>query len=299
MGGQGLPVGGAGGAQGDLIEHVQGRSVGAGQPIEPAAAHQQPALGVALGRQGSQVAVGAEQVTRGLERLGGATSGMRRFRRCPIPSVSNSRDHHDGGSGRPWSQCKEGVRGPTVSDEPFAAPAISNRPQPSSTAPDPSAADPTAPDPATLRSLPLGPEHLEACLALDADCLGGLWSRAQWQGELAEPAARPCLGVFSAGGELAALACGWLVLDELHITVVGVRRAWQRRGLGQRVLAALLAEGQRRGAARATLEVAAGNAAGQALYAKAGFRTAGHRRRYYRNGDDALIQWRRMEASAG
>lgn len=95
-----------------------------------------------------------------------------------------------------------------------------------------------------------------------------------------------------------ALACGWLVLDELQITVVGVRRAWQRRGLGRRVLAALLAEGRRLGAERATLEVAAANTAGQALYASSGFLTAGRRRGYYRNGDEALIQWLQLTVDA-
>jgi ribosomal-protein-alanine N-acetyltransferase len=39
------------------------------------------------------------------------------------------------------------------------------------------------------------------------------------------------------------------------------------------------------------LEVAAGNPAARALYAATGFRTAGVRRGYYRNGDDALIEW--------
>jgi hypothetical protein len=52
-------------------------------------------------------------------------------------------------------------------------------------------------------------------------------------------------------------------------------------------------------AQHATLEVAAGNIAAQALYAAAGFRTAGIRRAYYRNGDDALIQWLRLHDGVG
>ena len=63
----------------------------------------------------------------------------------------------------------------------------------------------------------------------------------------------------------------------------------------------LLAEAVGRGARHATLEVAADNGAAQALYGSLGFQTAGVRRRYYRNGQDALIQWRRIgrEASSG
>ena len=135
----------------------------------------------------------------------------------------------------------------------------------------------------------LGPQDLEACLALDADALGGLWSRRQWQRELEEPG-RAVIGLRHQG-QLAAVACGWLVADELHITLVAVTPQQRRRGLGRRVLEALLVRGHRRGATRATLEVAVPNTAGRALYAACGFREAGVRRGYYRNGEDALIQW--------
>jgi len=138
----------------------------------------------------------------------------------------------------------------------------------------------------------LGPEDLEACLALDGLALNGLWTRSQWSSELEDPR-RPCLGLRD-GDTLIAVACGWLVADELHITAVAVHPLRRRQGLGARILQALLRESQRQGALHATLEVAASNQAGQALYAAAGFRTAGVRRAYYRNGDDALIQWMRL-----
>ena len=139
---------------------------------------------------------------------------------------------------------------------------------------------------------PLAPEHLEACLALDQRCLGGLWSRRQWATELAEPQ-RPGVGLWQ-GEALQGLACGWLILEELHITLLAVDPGRRRCGLGCRLLQALLAEGRRAGAERATLEVASGNAAARALYASVGFREAGRRRGYYRSGDDALIQWLKL-----
>ena len=136
---------------------------------------------------------------------------------------------------------------------------------------------------------PLGPDDLENCLALDRAALGGLWTPSQWQQELAAPE-RPGVGLRQ-GNELVAMACGWLVLDELHITLVAVTPTRRRRGLGRRVLDALLERGLEGGASRATLEVGSGNAAARGLYGAAGFREAGVRRGYYRNGDDALIQW--------
>ena len=134
---------------------------------------------------------------------------------------------------------------------------------------------------------------LEACLALDQAALGGLWTREQWLKEL-DDGRRPCLGVVESG-RLLALACGWLVVDELHITAVAASPERRREGLGRRVLQALLDEGVRQGARNATLEVSASNPAANALYARCGFRTAGIRHGYYRNGDDALIQWLRLQ----
>ena len=164
--------------------------------------------------------------------------------------------------------------------------------------PDPAASPPLLSGPVPVDGLEvrlerLGPDHLEVCLRLDAACLDGLWSPEQWRIEL-QDGQRPGLGLHC-NDVLLAMACGWLVLDELHITLVAVDPCHRRRGLGGWVLRGLLAEGRRLGAERATLEVSAGNVAAQALYGHCGFRTAGVRRRYYRDGSDALIQWARLD----
>ncbi|MFM7267461.1 MAG: ribosomal protein S18-alanine N-acetyltransferase [Cyanobium sp.] len=146
--------------------------------------------------------------------------------------------------------------------------------------------------PACPAPRPLGPADLSACLKLDASALGGLWSAAQWQTELAAES-RPGLGIWQ-GGELVAMACGWMILEELHITLVAVDPVRRRQGLGARMLQALLELGRSHGARHATLEVSTVNAPALALYAAAGFQQAGVRRRYYRNGEDALIEWMRL-----
>lgn len=143
-----------------------------------------------------------------------------------------------------------------------------------------------------LARLTLEPNHLQACQDLDQRSLGGLWNQEQWHRELAEER-RPGIGLWREG-TLVAMASGWLVVDELHITVVAVDPLQRRQGLGRQVLQALLSHGQRLGAERATLEVATSNTAAVALYRDLGFRDAGIRRGYYSNGDDALIQWLRL-----
>jgi ribosomal-protein-alanine N-acetyltransferase len=156
-----------------------------------------------------------------------------------------------------------------------------------------SAADPNGDrPPQELRTDELGKTHLQACRALDQSALGGFWSEGQWAAELVDPR-RPCLGLWQQDDLLAA-ACGWLIVDELHITLVAVDPAHRHRGLGRLVLEALLGRAEALGAERATLEVAADNAAAVGLYGALGFETAGRRCRYYRDGRDALIQWRQL-----
>lgn len=167
-------------------------------------------------------------------------------------------------------------------------------PRPEPLRPEPPAAIPCGPD--LPQAVALQPADLEACLRLDRLALGGLWTARQWHAELTEPR-RPCRGLRQ-HGELVALACGWLVVDELHITLVAVHPERRRRGLGSLVLDDLLRRAHGEGARHATLEVAAANAAAQALYSRCGFRTAGVRRHYYRDGDDALIQWLNLSAIA-
>ena len=135
----------------------------------------------------------------------------------------------------------------------------------------------------------LGPDDLEDCLALDRLSLDGLWSREQWRTELEDPH-RPGFAI-RRQGHLVAMACGWLVLDELTVTLVAVEPCWRGQGLGSRLLRRLLRAGRSAGARAATLEVASGNTAARALYSSVGFSIAGRRKQYYRNGDDALIAW--------
>lgn len=144
------------------------------------------------------------------------------------------------------------------------------------------------PEPTALTS-----HHLEACVALDQRCLGGLWSASQWGTELADPR-RPGLGLWRAG-QLCGVACSWLIIDELHITLIAVDPQQRHQGIGRRLLHSLLTHGRQLGAERATLEVGNGNTAALALYQSLGFVTAGIRRNYYRDGQDALIQWRQLQ----
>jgi ribosomal-protein-alanine N-acetyltransferase len=82
----------------------------------------------------------------------------------------------------------------------------------------------------------------------------------------------------------------WVMVDEAHVTTFAVDPRWRRRGVGERLLLALLDLSVTRRAREATLEVRLSNMPARRLYEKYGFRPVGIRPRYYSdNGEDALI----------
>jgi ribosomal-protein-alanine N-acetyltransferase len=89
------------------------------------------------------------------------------------------------------------------------------------------------------------------------------------------------------------ISCSWAIVDEAHITLLGVHPSVRRQGLGMLMLWVQFALARNRGMKRATLEVRSSNTGAIALYQRFGFKQAGIRKRYYQDtGEDALILWR-------
>ena len=96
--------------------------------------------------------------------------------------------------------------------------------------------------------------------------------------------------VVSAGDAIVAYGGVWLMVDEAHVTTFAVLPGWRRRGVGSRLLIALLDLALELGATVATLEVRLSNLPARRLYERYGFRPVGLRPRYYSDNDeDALI----------
>ncbi|MDQ1289895.1 MAG: [ribosomal protein S18]-alanine N-acetyltransferase [Actinomycetota bacterium] len=116
------------------------------------------------------------------------------------------------------------------------------------------------------------------------------WTAEAFWSELAHPATRWYVVAEDDDGNL--LGYGGLMVTgaEADVQTVAVVPAAQGRGVGGRLLDALLDEAARRGATSVMLEVRADNPTAAGLYRRAGFEQISIRRRYYQPGDvDALI----------
>ncbi|MDD5712881.1 MAG: ribosomal protein S18-alanine N-acetyltransferase [Smithellaceae bacterium] len=88
----------------------------------------------------------------------------------------------------------------------------------------------------------------------------------------------------------------WVIVDEVHIQNLAVRKDMRRQGIASCLMSEMLVRTREEGVRRTTLEVRPSNNAALALYEKMGFKKAGVRRGYYADTkEDALILWAEMD----
>ncbi len=94
--------------------------------------------------------------------------------------------------------------------------------------------------------------------------------------------------------EEAAFARWSVAADEAELLRIAVAPAWRGQSLGRTLLQACEAGLAAAGARDLHLEVRVSNAAARRLYAACGWREVGHRKHYYRDGEDAALYGKRL-----
>jgi ribosomal-protein-alanine N-acetyltransferase len=113
------------------------------------------------------------------------------------------------------------------------------------------------------------------------------WPAQTFLDELAKPFAR--VAVARAAGRILGFANYWLAAGEASLLAVAVHPDLRGRGFASRLVAHMLDEARAAGCTLAILEVRRGNLPAIALYRRHGFTTAYERKRYYADGEDALV----------
>ncbi len=135
-------------------------------------------------------------------------------------------------------------------------------------------------------------------VALDQICVGGLWTEEAYLREINSPRstllALYCANDYAAKSqyEMIGMGCLWAIVEEAHITLLGIHPHYRRQGLGELLLLTLFEDAIARQLEWATLEVNVNNLPAISLYQKFGFQVAGIRKGYYQPaGEDASILW--------
>lgn len=88
---------------------------------------------------------------------------------------------------------------------------------------------------------------------------------------------------------VAAYIVYWIAADEMQILDLAVDERFRRHGLARLLIQSALKLAAGDGAVHAFLEVRRGNEAAISLYNALGFDEIGERRKYYKDGEDAIV----------
>ena len=149
----------------------------------------------------------------------------------------------------------------------------------------------TVSDVVEVHLVPMRRRHLRSVLRIEGQVYPKAWTLSLFLAELGLRSSRYYI-VARVGGEVVGYAGIMISLDEAHVTTIAVDPAWQRHGIGRRLLINLARAAVARQARHLTLEVRVSNAPAQRLYQEFGFETEGIRKNYYAESrEDALIMW--------
>ncbi len=133
-------------------------------------------------------------------------------------------------------------------------------------------------------------EDVTRVMEIERQCFTTPWSESAYLTELANRSAHYI--VARIGDKIVGFSGMWIIIDEAHITTIGVDPDYRGRKIGEQILFSMLEEAHRRRARRATLEVRESNNVAQGLYRKYGFVAAAIRRGYYSdNNENAIVMW--------
>jgi [ribosomal protein S18]-alanine N-acetyltransferase len=151
----------------------------------------------------------------------------------------------------------------------------------------------------TVRLRPMRSNDVDALVTLAQVLFTGdpPWSAAHFESELAGVPETRWYVIAEVHGDVAGYAGLVSAADTADVQTLAVAPAYQRRGIGTTLLAAVIDEATRRRVGALLLEVRADNDPALALYRRHGFEQVSRRRGYYDGGKvDALVLRRVLPA---
>lgn len=145
-------------------------------------------------------------------------------------------------------------------------------------------------NPSGLSLIKMEAIHLDRVHELETLCFSAPWSREAFEVELSNPLAHYLL--LTDSSQILGYCGMWLVVDEGHITNLGIDPKEQGKGYGKTMMHLVMDWARAHDICRLTLEVRVSNKKAIGLYEQIGFKSAGIRPAYYEdNGEDACIMW--------
>ena len=134
-------------------------------------------------------------------------------------------------------------------------------------------------------------KDIELCYELDSNTIS-LWSKEQWVQEFKKE------GVKVFGLLLSNLVIGicvfHIVIAEAQINFFVVNQKYRKKGFGSYLMIYLIKQCEKLNIHKLVLEVSHTNVVAEKFYNRFDFSTVGIRRKYYKDGSDALLKEKKL-----
>ena len=130
-------------------------------------------------------------------------------------------------------------------------------------------------------------KNSKSCYELDLKSIKH-WNQNQWKNEL-EKDYVTAIGIYL-NNSILAVCLFHKLYDEAEIRYLSVHPSYKRRGLGKKLINNIIKECKNERITRIILEVSSKNMQALSFYEYFGFETISIRKKYYRDGSDALLK---------
>ena len=130
-------------------------------------------------------------------------------------------------------------------------------------------------------------EDIELCYELDSKSIS-LWSKTQWDSELKKEGVKAFGILYS--NLVVGICVSQMILDEVQINYFVINQKFRERGFGYSLMSYLIKHCKKCKIKKLLLEVSTSNTNAEKFYSRFDFSTVGMRKKYYKDGSDALLK---------
>ena len=134
-------------------------------------------------------------------------------------------------------------------------------------------------------------KDIDLCCELDSNTIS-LWSKKQWDKEFKKKGIK-VFGLLISNFVIGVWVCH-VVLDEAQINFFVVNHKFRKKGFGTFLMRYLIKECKKLKINKLILEVSQTNVTAEKFYNRFDFSTVGIRRKYYKDGSDALLKEKKL-----
>ena len=131
----------------------------------------------------------------------------------------------------------------------------------------------------------------KSCYKLDLKSIK-LWSQNQWNNELKKNYVT-AIGIYL-NNSILGVCVFHKIFDEAEIRYLSIHPSYKRRGLGKKLIYKIFKDCKNQNIRRVFLEVSLKNKQALSFYNSFGFKTINIRKRYYKDGSDAVLKEKKI-----